>query len=92
MVGCSINMGGAMPFGHQPTPGFFSDCGGSYVMNGAPAAVIPAGMENLVLTLGTFLLGAVALMSPSRSFGLVRARSSLPPPQPDDPLGTRLRI
>lgn len=93
MTGCTMQMGGAMPFGHQSTLGLFSDCGGSYIVNGTPLAVVPGGLDGLVLTLAAAVLAVVALFSRDDSSGrLVRVWGSLPPPPPDDPLGTRLRI
>jgi hypothetical protein len=91
MVGCS--MSGAMPFGnHMDMPGFFSDCGGTYVTSGAPNAIVPAGADALVLALIAAVIAAMVLFSPPAVVQTVRVHASDPPPPPEDPRGERLRL
>jgi ABC-type cobalamin transport system permease subunit len=92
MVGCSMSMGGAMPFGHQGAPGFFGDCGGTLVSNSTPSAVVPAGADALVLALVSAVIAALALFRPEASVQRVRVAAFEPPPPPDDPEGERLRL
>lgn len=90
MVGCSMGTGG-MSWGHVETPGFFGSCGGTYVTNDAPAAVVPAGADSLVLALVAVLMLAVLIAPPQLRVQQILAHSSDPPP-PEDPRGERLRI
>lgn len=92
MIGCSMEMGDVMPFGHQMVAGFFADCGGTYVMNGAPSAVVPSGADALTTALIAAVFGALALFAPRMAVSRVVAFSASPPLQPEPPLGVRLRL
>jgi hypothetical protein len=92
MVGCSMTMGTAMPFGHQGMPGFFGDCGGSYVTSSAPSAVVPSGADALVLALVAAVLAALVLFQPNVVAERARVATTGPPPPPDDPQGERRRL
>ncbi|MDZ4168319.1 MAG: hypothetical protein U1E26_01505 [Coriobacteriia bacterium] len=92
MVGCSMDMGGARPFGMQMSAGLFSDCGGEYVFSSSPAAVVPAGADSLTLSLLGALVAAVALMMPAFASKPVFVVELAPPPPPEPPLGQRLRL
>jgi len=90
MVGCS--MGGAMPFGHLDMTSLYSDCGGTYVTNTAPSAIVPAGADSLVLALVSAVLAALVLFRPAPTVQTIRVHASDPPPPPEDPRGERLRL
>jgi hypothetical protein len=91
MVGCS--MGGAMPWGHHADfVGIYSYCGGTYVTSSAPAAIVPAGADSLVLALVASVVAAVALIRPPLVVQTVSAHASDPPPPPEDPKGERLLL
>lgn len=92
MVGCSMDMGGARPFGMQMSTGLFSDCGGEYVFSSSPAAVVPAGADSLTLALLGAIVAALALMLPTFAWRPVFAVEFAPPPPPEPPLGQRLRL
>lgn len=92
MVGCSMSMGGARPFGPQTTAGFFGSCGGEYVVNGTPVAVVPAGADSLALALAAAVFVAAALFSPHPTERLMAVIETASPPPPDDPRGERLRL
>jgi hypothetical protein len=85
-------MSGAMPFGPMDTPGLFGDCGGTYVTNSAPTAVVPSGADALVLALISAVVAALVLMRPPVVVRTVRVRDADPPPPPADPRGERLLI
>lgn len=90
MVGCSMT-GGAMPWGHSMIPGFFGDCGGTYLTNGAPTAIVPSGVDSLVLALVFAVFAAAALYRPRTVVQRIVSHSADPPPPPEDPLGQRFR-
>ena len=92
MVGCSMSMGGAMPFGQQWTPGFFGDCGGEYVVNGTPVAVVPAGVDALTTALTAVVFAALALLVPRLAHGPLLLIEATPPPPPEAPRGMRFRL
>lgn len=92
MVGCSMTLGSAMPFGSQEMPGFFGSCGGTYVTSSAPTAILPAGTDALVLALVGAVIAALALMQPPASVQTIRVHAADPPPPPEDPRGERLRV
>ena len=81
-----------MPFGHQSSPGFFGDCGGTFVTSTSPSAVVPAGADALVLALVSAVMAALVLFRPLPPVRLVRVHASDPPPPPEDPQGERLRL
>jgi len=90
MIGCSMN--GAMPFGHMDMPGFFGDCGGTYVTNSAPSAIVPPGADAAILAMLGALLTAIVLFRPPMLVQTIRVHESDPPPPPEDPRGERLRL
>lgn len=92
MVGCSMEMGGAMPFGTQWTPGFFADCGGEFVVNGTPVAVVPSVADALTLALLGSIVAALALWRPRVVVTPIRFVDASPPPPPENPRGERLRL
>lgn len=92
MVGCSMEMGGAMPFGHQDVAGFFSDCGGTYVLSGPPTAVVPSGADALTVALVSAVTAALALFVPVLPTGRIALTAVDPPPPPEPPLGVRLSL
>lgn len=93
MVGCApMKMGAAMPFGHQPLASIFSDCGGDFVINSAPVAVVPAGADSLTLTLSAAVLAAFALLVPRMTVSRANAVAFVPPPPPEVPRGERFRV
>lgn len=92
MVGCSMSVGSTMPWGYQPMAGLFGDCGGEYLVNATPTAVIPPGLASLFLVLMALVLGAAMLHSPQRQASVARTSRSGPPPPPEDPRGMRLRV
>jgi hypothetical protein len=89
MVGCSMEMG-FMSSGMGL--GFLPNCGGTYVMSGAPAAVLPAGADSLTLALVAAVVAAIALFRPRVATRLVRIIDAAPPPPPEDPRGERFRV
>lgn len=91
MVGCSMS-GGAMSWGNMSMPGIFGTCGGTYVVNQAPPAVIPPNAMTLVLALVAMLLLVPSLLTPRVHVQLISAHDSDPPPDPLDPRGESLRI
>ncbi len=92
MVGCSMEMGGAMPFPGQVGAGFFGDCGGTIAANGTPVAIVPSGADALVLALVGMVLAAVALFARQPSVEPVRVWREDPPPPPEEPRGERFRV
>lgn len=92
MVDCSMGVGGAMPFGPLSHAGFFPACGGSYVSNSIPQAIVPSGADALTIALVCAVLAAVAWFAPRQEVRFVPVRAQAPPPPPDDPLGTRLTL
>ena len=92
MIGCSMSAGAAMPFGHQSMPGFFGDCGGTWVTTTSPSAIVPASGDALTLTLVSAVVAALALFRPHLASQPVRIAPAEPPPPPDDPQGERLRL
>lgn len=92
MVGCSMSLGSAMPFGDHPMVGFFGDCGGTYVTSSSPSAVVPAGADALTLALVSAVLAALALSVPRVRVQTIRVHASDPPPPPEPPRGERLRL
>lgn len=93
MVGCSMEMTGYMGFMHPGSDaGFFSDCGGTYVGNSTPSAVVPAGADTLTLALTSAVMAALALFMPVVSSQPARVAYFAPPPPPEDPRGERLRL
>lgn len=91
MVGCDMPMGGAMPFGRSAIPGFFSDCGGTFVVSSAPSAVVPSGADALTLALLASVMVALVLFRPPLVARTARVHVAGPPPPPEDPLGERFR-
>ena len=91
MVGCSMS-GGAMSWGNMSMPGFFGTCGGNFVVNQVPPAVIPPNGTALVLALVAMLIVAPSLLTPRVHVQLISAHDSDPPPDPLDPRGESLRI
>ena len=92
MVGCSMSVGSTMPWGHHSVPGLFGDCGGEYVVNSAPTAVVPSGADALTVAMMSAVVAAVALCAPRMASRSVRIAYATPPPPPDDPRGMRLRL
>lgn len=92
MVGCNMKTGAVMPWGNHALPGFFSTCGGTYVFNSAPSAVVPAGTDSLLVVLVAAFIAAAALVVPRTEAHFVLARTGAPPPPPEDPLGARFRV
>lgn len=92
MVGCSMSVGSTMPWGQQTTAGLFGDCGGTYVVNATPTAVVPAGADSLVVALVAAFLAAAALFSPRSVTRSALIVEPTPPPPPEDPRGMRLRL
>jgi hypothetical protein len=91
MVGCS--MSGATPWGHHGgVLGMYSDCGGTYVTNTTPVAVVPSGADALTLALVSAVMGVVALAKPPVVVQTIASHASDPPPPPEDPRGERLRV
>lgn len=90
MVGCS--MGGAMAWGHMDGAGFFNDCGGEYITNSTPTAVVPSGADSLTLALVAAVMLALSLFTPRVSVQRIRSHSSDPPPPPTEPRGERFRV
>lgn len=90
MVGCS--MGGAMAWGDMETAGFFGTCGGRYVSNALPVAVVPPGAAALVLSLFAAFFSAVVLFRSPAVVEIISVHASDPPPEPLDARGERLRL
>lgn len=91
MVGCSMT--GSMPWGHHMEGfGFTSDCGGTYVTNSAPSAIVPAGADSLTLAVFAAVVAAVALSRPPLLVQAIRSHASDPPPPPEEPRGERFRV
>lgn len=91
MVGCSMDMG-PMGFMHFGGVGFSSHCGGTWVTNVAPDAVVPSGADGLTLALVAMVAAALALLMPKMTASPVRVIEPTPPPPPQDPRGERFRI
>lgn len=89
MVGCSM---GGMPLGHMDMPGFFGTCGGTFVTNTAPNAVVPSGADSLSLALISLVVAALMAFQPKVRVMRICAHPSDPPPPPEDPRGMRLLI
>lgn len=92
MVGCSMSVGSTMPWGHQPMAGLFGDCGGQYVVNGTPAAVVPSGADSLTVALLAAVVAALALLSPRIASRPALIPDATPPPPPEEPRGMRFRL
>jgi hypothetical protein len=92
MVGCSMQMGDVRPFGHQTVAGFFSDCGGEYVMSGSPSAIVPSGSDSLTLSMLALLFAVLAFAATPRSVPRPVFAGSVPPRPPESPLGVRLTL
>lgn len=92
MVGCSMSSGGSMAWGHSMLPSFFGDCGGTYVTNGVPTAIVPGSMDTLVLALVAAVMAAAVLYRPRVAFQRIISHPPDPPPPPEDPLGARFTV
>lgn len=91
MIGCS--MGGAMPWGHNAAGlGIYGTCGGTWVTNAAPIALVPPTTYTLILAMFAAFVAALALSRPTVLVERIRVHDSDPPPPPEDPRGERLRI
>lgn len=90
MIGCS--MSGSMAWGNFQGTGFFGDCGGEYVINSSPSAVVPSGLTTLLLGLVGMLFAGALMMNSQTSVVRIESHPSDPPPPPEDPRGVRLLI
>ncbi|TLM79505.1 MAG: hypothetical protein FDZ75_08775 [Actinobacteria bacterium] len=91
MVGCSMETG-SMGLMRGCELGFWSHCGGTWVTNAAPDAVVPAGSDALTLALVAMVAAALALLAPRVAASPVRVIDPTPPPPPREPRGERFRI
>ncbi|TLM84181.1 MAG: hypothetical protein FDZ75_07455 [Actinobacteria bacterium] len=90
MVGCAMEMGSVDMLHHGLS--FTSHCGGQYVMNATPDAVVAAGSDALTLAIVAAVFAALMFARPREAFQPVRFIDATPPPPPEDPRGERLRI
>jgi hypothetical protein len=87
MLGCG--MGPSEMASH--TFGFSSQCATTMV-SGAEAAIAPANIQSLILTLVAAIGAAFVLTSPQFTMRLVRVVAEDPPPPPEDPRGARFIV
>lgn len=93
MVGCTAPMRFMPLLTGVLGLGATSNCGGTFVFDKAPSAVVPSGADSLLLTLvAAVAIAVAALFAPpalARSLALVRIE---PPWPPEDLRGQRLLI
>ncbi len=92
MTGCSMSIGSAMPWGHHSVPGLFGDCGGEYVVNAAPSAIVPSGSDAITVALLWAVIAAVAAFVPRFAVSRVVAVGVNAPPETGVSWGERLRL
>ena len=92
MIGCTMDMSGGMPFFPFSGTTVHGICGGVWVTNTGPAAVLP----ETVLLFAFALVAAIATLatrfSPRLELRAIRITGKAPPPPPEDPRGERLLI
>ena len=69
-----------------------SSCGGTFVFDKTPTAIVPAGADSLTLTLVAALGVAAVLFAPRVEARPVRIVRIEPPPPPEDPRGERFLV
>lgn len=69
-----------------------SSCGGTFVFEKTPTAIVPVGADSLTLTLVAALGVAAVLFAPRAETDPVRVVRIEPPPPPEDPRGERFLV
>jgi len=95
MVGCSMDMqsmGTMSMMDMGASLSLTSSCDGQYTTTQSPLAVVPLGIQALVLALMAVVVAAVTRFSPHVVSRPVFIVDATPPPPPDDPLGERFRV
>jgi len=92
MINCDMDMGKGMPFMPRGLGIFNPACAGEWVTSTGPSAIVPSGVQSLLLTLIAAVVAVVALFAPQFTARPVFAFSAQPPPPPESPRGERFRV
>lgn len=94
IIGCSMvpGSGAATSWRGSDLLGFYADCGAELSVAAALVTGLPSGAGLLAVAGAAMMIAAAVMESTKPRFVVIRAYSSDPPPERDDPLGSRLSI